>query len=166
MKLCDLSLVQEPLPESKEYIPVIKLQDAPGVNGLPFIAKDWRIVVATSYLQAITTDQTVMTGTSNDSGYLFSTEEQSRELMQLYQQMPSQLWLVEGNRAHKISFYLAGIDKPDVIRDYFAQDTMGFHRKFNQVIETCPGKEFRECVRRETDVADGESLLDLLMGKK
>lgn len=138
--------VQEPLPESKEYIPVIKLQDAPGVNGLPFIAKDWRIVIATSYLQAVTTDQIVMTGTSNDSGYLFSTEEQSRELMQLYQQMPSQLWLVESNLAHQISFYLAGTEQPEIVQDYYvqdyyAQDTMGYHREFNKVMDTCPGED-------------------------
>ncbi|EOF5502134.1 hypothetical protein ACK1O8_004766, partial [Salmonella enterica] len=115
---------QEPLSDPKDYKPIIKLQDAPGVNGLPFMAKDWNIVVATSYLQAITTDQSVMTGTSDDSGYLLSTEEQQLELMRLYQQYSSQLWLVAGDRAHKISFYQAGIEQPLIVRDYYAQDTM------------------------------------------
>ena len=155
---------QEPLSEPKDYKPIIKLQDAPGVNGLPFMTKPWHIVVATSYLQAITTDQSVMTGNSDNSGYLLSTEEQQRELMSLYQQNPAQLWLVEGNRAHKISFYQAGIDQPEVVQDFYAQDTMGYHREVNQVIKSCSGSELWECVRRETGVADGESLLDLLAG--
>ena len=155
-----------PAPETKKYKPVIRLQDAPGINGMPFITKDWHIVVASSYLQAVTTDQSVMTGTSDNSGYLLSTEEQEQELMRLYQQTPSQLWLVEGNRAHKISFYQAGMEQPLAVRDYYAQDTMGYHREFNQVIASSPGDELWECVRRESDVADGNSLLDLLTGKK
>lgn len=153
-------------PEPKEYKPVIRLLDAPGVNGLPFIAKDWHIVIATSYLQAMTTDQVVMAGSSDDSGYLLSTEEQERELMQLYQQTPSQLWLVEGNRAHKISFFKARTEQSEFVRDYYAQDTMGYHRKFNQVITTCPETELGECVRRESGMEDSGSLLDLLMEKK
>lgn len=160
-----LQSVQD-LTENKQYKPVIRLQDAPGINGLPFIAKDWHIVVASSYLQAITTDQSVMTGTSDDSGYLLSTEEQEQELMRLYQQTPSQLWLVEGNRAHKMSFYKAGMEQPLAVQDYYAQDTMGYHREFNQVIASCPGDELWECVRRESGIADGNSLLDLLTGKK
>lgn len=154
------------LTETKDYKPVIRLQDAPGINGLPFIAKDWHIVVASSYLQAITTDQSVMAGTSDGSGYLLSTEEQEQELMRLYQQTPSQLWLVEGNRAHKISFYQAGMEQPLAVRDYYAQDTMGYHQEFNQVIASCPGDELWECVRRESGAADGNSLLDLLAGDK
>ncbi|MGU9779063.1 hypothetical protein ACV3J7_22310 [Salmonella enterica] len=43
---------------------------------------------------------------------------------------------------------------------------MGYHREFNQVIKSCLGTELWECVRRETGVADGESLLDLLTGEK
>lgn len=153
-------------PESKEYKPVIRLQDAPGMNGLLFIAKNWYIVIATSYFQAITTDQSVMTGTSDGSGYLLSTEEQEHKLMQLYQKTPSQLWLVEGGRAHQISFYQAGTKQSECVRDYYAQDTMGYHLSFNQVVASRPGTELEECVRRESGVATGGSLLDLLMEEK
>ncbi|MGG5838020.1 DUF4150 domain-containing protein [Huaxiibacter chinensis] len=148
------------------YSPVIRLQDAPGVNGLPYTAKGWRIVVASSYMQAITTDQSVMTGTSDGAGYLLSTKEQEQELMRLYHQTPAQLWLVEGNRAHKIAFHRAGIEQPEVVRDYYAQDTMGYHREFNQVVAACPGTELWECIRRESGGADSGSLLDLLAGEK
>jgi hypothetical protein len=71
---------QAPLSDPKDYKPIIKLQDAPGVNGLPFMTKPWHIVVATSYLQAITTDQSVMTGnrgTTDRTDALISTKSLS-----------------------------------------------------------------------------------------
>jgi hypothetical protein len=153
-----------PPPAPKKYKPVIRLQDAPGINGLPLTTKNWHIVIAASYLQAVTTDQCVMTGTSDDSGYLFNTKEQ--ELMRLHQLTPSRLWLVVGNRAYKISFYQIGIEQPLATRDYYAQDTMGYHRKFNQVITSCPGDELWKCVRRESGVTGSNSLLDLVAGEK
>lgn len=158
--------IPPPPPEPKDYKPVIQLLDAPGVNGLSFNAREWQIVRANSCLQAVSTDEIVMKGTSDGSGYLFSSEEQSRELMQIYQLMPSQLWLVEGNRAHKLAIYEASSELPASVRDYYAQDTMGYHRKFNQTINTCPGKDLGHCVRQESKIAEQDSLLDLLREKK
>lgn len=153
-------------PKPKIYKPVIQLLDAPGVNGLPLTARAWRIVIASSGLQAVMTDEIVMAGTSDEAGKLFNSEEQSLALMALYQQKPSELWLVEGNRAHKIAIYETDSEKSASIHDYYAQDTMGYHRKFYQVINSCADKELSDCVRRESKVKKMGSLLNLLQADK
>jgi len=153
-------------PESKEYLPLIVVQDAPGVNGLPYVAREWHVVIADTVLQALSTDEVVMTGTSDNAGKLFTTEDQSRELMRLYQQMPSSLWVVEGNRAHNIAIYLTGNGRSRFTLDGYAEDTMGYHREFDVTIKTRPGEALWERVRRESKVTDEGSLLDLLKEEK
>ena len=145
--------------------PVIRLSDAPGINGLKQSARDWQVVAADSYLQAITTDDVLMNGQSDSAGNVFSSEEQQDKLAELAQQNPSRLWLITGHRAHHLEFNMIASSADDETKDACAQDTMGFHLFINSVPGYAyPGENLKQCIQSEQAIS-GSMLEPLREGK-
>lgn len=130
--------------------PVIRLSDAPGINGLNQSSRPWQIVMADTYIQAVTTDEVLMKGQTDANGNVTPTEAQQQELAKLASQFQSQLWLIAGHRAHRLSFNMISSSASSEVQDNCAQDAMGFHSLFNKVTgHALPGEKFKQCILSE-----------------
>ncbi|EOL8946931.1 type VI secretion system Vgr family protein [Cronobacter dublinensis] len=138
----------------KKIKPVLRISDAPGINGICQPACKWQIVIADSYMQAITTDETVMKGQSDADGTVLESETQQYELAELAKKYEGQLWLVFGHRAHHLYFSVIPASTQENTKDLCAQDSMGFHQFFNCLwVNTAPGEKLRECIKDEQRVS-------------
>lgn len=88
MPLADLFA---PEAAARNLKPVIRLSDAPGINGLAQSARPWQIVEANSYTQAITTDDVLMNGQTDNAGNVLGSEAQQEQLATLASQYASRL---------------------------------------------------------------------------
>ncbi|HBD3716500.1 TPA: type VI secretion system tip protein VgrG [Escherichia coli] len=162
MPLVDLFTFQ---PISQNLKPVLRLSDAPGVNGLAQSVRQWQIVEADSYMQAITTDEVLMNGQTDDAGNVFQSEMQQAQLIKLVSQYSSRLWIVVGDRAHKLYFNMIPADTSSDAKDCCAQDAMGFHRMFNSLSDNVrPGEKLKQCIQDEQQIYG--AILDSLREEK
>ncbi|MEX5385341.1 type VI secretion system tip protein VgrG [Cronobacter muytjensii] len=162
MPLVDLFTSQ---PISQNLKPVLCLSDAPGVNGLAQSVRQWQIVEADSYMQAITTDEVLMNGQTDDAGNVLQSETQQAQLIKLASQYLSRLWLVAGDRAHRLYFIMIPADISSDAKDFCAQDAMGFHRMFNSVSGNIqPGEKLKQCIQDEQQI--NGAILDSLREEK
>ncbi|MGV6139876.1 type VI secretion system Vgr family protein [Escherichia coli] len=162
MPLADLFTSQ---PISQDFKPVLRLSDAPGVNGLAQSVRQWQIVEADSYMQAITTDEVLMNGQTDDAGNVFQSETQQTQLIKLASQYSSRLWIVAGDRAHKLYFNIIPAGTSSDAKDFCAQDAMGFHRMFNSVSDNVqPGEKLKQCIQDEQQI--NGAILDSLREEK
>lgn len=145
--------------------PVLRLSDAPGVNGLAQSVRQWQIVEADSYMQAITTDEVLMNGQTDDAGNVLQSETQQAQLIKLASQYSSRLWMVAGDRAHRLYFNMIPADTGSDAKDFCAQDAMGFHRMFNSVSDNIqPGEKLEQCIQDEQQI--NGAILDSLREEK
>ena len=162
MPLVDLFTSQ---PISQNLKPVLRLSDAPGVNGLAQSVRQWQIVEADSYMQAITTDEVLMNGQTDDAGNVLQSETQQAQLIKLASQYSSRLWMVAGDRAHRLYFNMIPADTGSDAKDFCAQDAMGFHRMFNSVSDNIqPGEKLKQCIQDEQQI--NGAILDSLREEK
>ena len=162
MPLVDLFTSQ---PISQNLKPVLRLSDAPGVNGLAQSVRQWQIVEADSYMQAITTDEVLMNGQTDDAGNVLQSETQQAQLIKLASQYSSRLWMVAGDRAHRLYFNMIPADTGSDAKDFCAQDAMGFHRMFNSVSDNIqPGEKLEQCIQDEQQI--NGAILDSLREEK
>ncbi|WIJ51294.1 type VI secretion system Vgr family protein [Enterobacter roggenkampii] len=162
MPLVDLFTSQ---PISQNLKPVLRLSDAPGVNGLAQSVRQWQIVEADSYIQAITTDEVLMNGQTDDAGNVLQSEKQQTQLIKLASQYSSRLWMVAGDRAHRLYFNMIPADTSSDAKDFCAQDAMGFHRMFNSVSGNIqPGEKLKQCIQDEQQISG--AILDSLREEK
>ncbi|SUP80542.1 type VI secretion system Vgr family protein [Yersinia wautersii] len=162
MPLADLFA---PEAAARNLKPVIRLSDAPGINGLAQSARPWQIVEANSYTQAITTDDVLMNGQTDNAGNVLGSEAQQEQLATLASQYASRLWFVTGQRAHRLNFNIIPASASESTKDSCAQDAMGFHSAFNAVSGGVrPGETFRQCVQGEQQMQG--SMLNLLREEK
>ncbi|HFS8943859.1 TPA: DUF2345 domain-containing protein, partial [Enterobacter roggenkampii] len=162
MPLVDLFISQ---PISQNLKPVLRLSDAPGVNGLAQSVRQWQIVEADSYIQAITTDEVLMNGQTDDAGNVLQSEKQQTQLIKLASQYSSRLWMVAGDRAHRLYFNMIPADTSSDAKDFCAQDAMGFHRMFNSVSGNIqPGEKLKQCIQDEQQISG--AILDSLREEK
>jgi type VI secretion system secreted protein VgrG len=162
MPLADLFVSQALVRKLK---PFIRLSDAPGVNGIAQPAREWQIVEAGSYMQAITTDDVLMSGQTDDAGQVLPSETQQEQLAELASQYGSRLWMVTGQRAHRLNFNMIPTETSNDTKDFCAQDTMGFHHEFNSVSgHVHPGEELKQCIQSEQQI-NGSMLETLREGK-
>ena len=99
-----------------------------------------------------------MNGQSDAKGKVLQSEAQQIQLMELTTQYANQLWLVVGHRAHRLYFNVISEASHEDVKDYCAQDTMGFHRAFNNISrQIIPGEQFKQCI---SDTGHGYSDLD------
>ncbi|MEG5552585.1 type VI secretion system tip protein VgrG, partial [Enterobacter wuhouensis] len=162
MPLVDLFTSQ---PISQSLKPVLRLSDAPGVNGLAQSVRQWQIVEADSYMQAITTDEVLMNGQTDDAGNVLQSEMQQAQLIKLASQYLSRLWIVTGDRAHRLYFNVIPADTGSDAKDFCAQDAMGFHRMFNSVSGNIqPGEKLKQCIQDEQQISG--AILDSLREEK
>ncbi|WP_285112386.1 type VI secretion system Vgr family protein [Leclercia adecarboxylata] len=154
-------------PEQKKtkLKPVFRIAEAPGVNGLVQPGCKWQIVLADSYMQAVTTDEVLMNGESDAEGKVLQSDAQQLQLTELATQYANQLWLVAGHRAHRLYFNVISDTAHEDVKDYCAQDTMGFHRAFNTISgKIIPGEKLNVCIKTEQQV-NGTMLKSLREGK-
>jgi len=145
--------------------PVIRLSDAPGINGLAQPARQWQVVEAGSYMQAITTDDVLMSGQTDATGQVVQSETQKEQLAQLASQHPSRLWMITGQRAHRLNFNMIPTETANDIKDICAQDAMGFHHVFNSVSgHVQPGEKLKQCISTEQQMSG--SMLETLREEK
>lgn len=150
--------------QNRELNPVMRLGDAPGVNGQPQAQRRWQIVAAASVMEAISTDDVLISGESGTSGLLLSSQQQER-LTGLAQQYSDPLWLVIGQRAHRLRFNVIPAAASDAVKDACALDTLGYHQAYNSVTGSMPpGDALLQCVRSEQN-AGGALLLPLTEGQ-
>ncbi|EPT7109398.1 DUF2345 domain-containing protein, partial [Klebsiella michiganensis] len=162
MPLVDLFTSQ---PISQNLKPVLRLSDAPGVNGLAQSVRQWQIVEAGSYMQAISTDEVLMNGQTDDAGNVLQSETQQAQLIKLASQYSSRLWMVAGDRAHRLYFNMIPADTGSDAKDFCAQDAMGFHRMFNSVSDNIqPGEKLKQCIQDEQQI--NGAILDSLREEK
>ena len=134
--------------------PVLRISDAPGINGVVQPGCKWQIVLADSYMQAVTTDEVLMNGQSDSEGQVLQSEDQQYQLTELAKQYANQLWLVVGHRAHRLYFNVIPAATDEDVKDFCAQDTMGFHRIFNRISgNILPGEKLKQCIKTEQQVS-------------
>ena len=134
--------------------PVIRISDAPGVNGIGQGACGWQIVTADSYIQAISTDEILMSGQSDMSGKILQTEAQQEQLALLVAEYPNRLWLIVGHRAHRLYFNTVTDAVSGARKDSCALDSMGFHQAFNHLSGNIqPGESLKQCIKAEQGMA-------------
>ncbi|HBL6080979.1 type VI secretion system Vgr family protein [Enterobacter hormaechei subsp. xiangfangensis] len=134
--------------------PVLRISDAPGINGVVQPGCKWQIVLADSYMQAVTTDEVLMNGQSDSEGQVLQSEDQQYQLTELAKQNANQLWLVVGHRAHRLYFNVIPAATDEDVKDFCAQDTMGFHRIFNRISgNILPGEKLKQCIKTEQQVS-------------
>ncbi|EPN7102348.1 type VI secretion system Vgr family protein [Enterobacter hormaechei] len=134
--------------------PVLRISDAPGINGVVQPGCKWQIVLADSYMQAVTTDEVLMNGQSDSEGQVLQSEDQQYQLTELAKQYANQLWLVVGHRAHRLYFNVIPAATDEDVKDFCAQDTMGFHRIFNRISgNILPGVKLKQCIKTEQQVS-------------
>ncbi|MCK6804246.1 type VI secretion system Vgr family protein [Enterobacter cloacae] len=134
--------------------PVLRISDAPGINGVVQPGCKWQIVLADSYMQAVTTDEVLMNGQSDSEGQILQSEDQQYQLTELAKQYANQLWLVVGHRAHRLYFNVIPAATNEDVKDFCAQDTMGFHRIFNRISgNILPGEKLKQCIKTEQQVS-------------
>ncbi|MDT3600815.1 type VI secretion system tip protein VgrG [Cronobacter malonaticus] len=151
MPLVDLFGSQNPVEEIK---PVLRVADAPGINGLAQSGRKWQVVLAQSYIQAVTTDEVLMNGKADAEGKVLHSESEQNQLVQLAKQYYGQLWLVIGHRAHQLYFNIIPDGSQENIKDLCAQDAMGFHPLFNYIAgNTRPGEKLTQCIKAEQQLS-------------
>ncbi|MEX6047769.1 type VI secretion system Vgr family protein [Enterobacter hormaechei] len=134
--------------------PVLRISDAPGINGVVQPGCKWQIVLADSYMHAVTTDEVLMNGQSDSEGQVLQSEDQQYQLTELAKQYANQLWLVVGHRAHRLYFNVIPAATDEDVKDFCAQDTMGFHRIFNRISgNILPGEKLKQCIKTEQQVS-------------
>uniref|UniRef100_UPI001FD77209 DUF2345 domain-containing protein n=1 Tax=Pantoea endophytica TaxID=92488 RepID=UPI001FD77209 len=131
-------------------LPVIRLGDSPGINGQVNSQRRWQIVPAGSSSEAMSTDDVLMSGISGEQGLVLTSKEQQAELTELAQRYSDCLWLVTGQRAHRLRFNVIPADASEEIKDACAQNTMGYHHDFGAIKgSAAPGTALTQCVRAE-----------------
>ncbi|NCH99210.1 DUF2345 domain-containing protein [Cronobacter malonaticus] len=151
MPLVDLFGSQNPVEEIK---PVLRIADAPGINGLAQSGCKWQVVLAESYIQAVTTDEVLMKGKTDAEGKVLHSEYEQNQLAQLAKQYYGQLWLVIGHRAHQLYFNIIPDVSQENIKDLCALDAMGFHPLFNSIAgNTRPGEKLTQCIKAEQQLS-------------
>lgn len=151
MPLVDLFGSQNPVEEIK---PVLRIADAPGINGLAQSGCKWQVVLAESYIQAVTTDEVLMKGKTDAEGKVLHSEYEQNQLAQLAKQYYGQLWLVIGHRAHQLYFNIIPDVSQENIKDLCALDAMGFHPLFNSITgNTRPGEKLTQCIKAEQQLS-------------
>jgi type VI secretion system secreted protein VgrG len=65
------------------FKPVLRISEAPGINGVAQPDRKWQIVSADSYMQAVTTDEVLMSGQTDANGKVLSSEAQQYQLAEL-----------------------------------------------------------------------------------
>ncbi|MCK7228009.1 type VI secretion system tip protein VgrG, partial [Enterobacter asburiae] len=151
-----VSQTTENAPEQKKTTlkPVLRISEAPGINGVVQPGCKWQIVLADSYMQAVTTDEMLMNGQSDSEGQVLQSEDQQYQLTELAKQYVNQLWLVVGHRAHRLYFNVIPAATNEDVKDFCAQDTMGFHRIFNRIPgNILPGEKLKQCIKTEQQVS-------------
>lgn len=135
---------------NKKLKPVLRIADAPGVNGLGQPGRQWQIVEANNSMQAITTDQVLMEGESDATGHVLQTAAQQDQLIQLALQYQNCLWLVIGHRAHRLSFNTVPASASENTRVHCELDAMGFHQQFNRLSGNGqPTEELKQRIQAE-----------------
>ncbi|EGT4489328.1 type VI secretion system tip protein VgrG [Cronobacter malonaticus] len=151
MPLVDLFGSQNPVEEIK---PVLRIADAPGINGLAQSGCKWQVVLAESYIQAVTTDEVLMKGKTDAEGKVLHSEYEQNQLAQLAKQYYGQLWLVIGHRAHQLYFNIIPDVSQENIKDLCALDAMGFHPLFNSIAgNTRLGEKLTQCIKAEQQLS-------------
>ncbi|SAK82953.1 Rhs element Vgr protein [Caballeronia catudaia] len=118
-----------PLPPQPQQGPVkfnMLLTDMPGPNGHAQINTAWRMVQATSAEEALMSSETLLSGTSSETGQLILSDADQGKLHEAYNSGPGQVWLAYGGQARALMLNTSVDDMPDGSKLYSALDALGY----------------------------------------
>lgn len=146
--------------ESKQPIRFdMRLQDSSGLIGEAYPNADWRIVKATSLKEALSSEHVVLSGKSNDDGYIKLDATQEASLQKTYNLMPNRLWVISNSHARQLVLAKKQDDWSNQEQFYHGLNALGYADDSETSNEQHVEDLFASVARKDLENVSGNSLL-------
>lgn len=137
----------------------LRLQDVPGLAGEPYPNTEWRVVRAGSENGALGSELVVLTGRSDNDGYLSLTPSQEDTLHAEYNRTPNSIWIVANSHARLLEINLVNPSWTDADKFYHGLNALGYSDEFGKTNGRVLEDFCAPLARTELATANGKRLL-------
>ncbi len=111
----------------------MRLQDAPGPNGVALPHIGWRIVNARDMDAALMSSDVVLSGTSDTDGRVTLSDAQQQQLREQYNEHPNNLWIIYDSHVRKIEIAKYDENWNQTQQQFHAMDALGYSDNYDTV---------------------------------
>jgi type VI secretion system secreted protein VgrG len=144
----------------------IALVDMPGPHAVPLPHTDWRIVRARDEGAALTSNEELLTGRSDEAGDLTLSSDDEKCLHKEWNRTPWQIWLEAEGHVHGLVLAQDHDTWSDDQKLYQALDAMGYSDDYGVTNDDDTDAAHTGIARRETKLKSGAPMLDKIKGGK
>ena len=137
----------------------MRLQDVPGLTAEPYPNSDWRIVRATSLKSALSSEEIILSGCSDDDGNIALQATEEKLLQEEYNKSPNALWVVANSHARELVIKSKNKNWSNADGFYHGLNALGYTDDYMSVNGSDVEDFFAKIARQELGTSSGMSLL-------